>query len=367
MRALFYMGDNRWSGSARAFFVAARGLLARGHQVTVACCGGSRLEHRAHDANIETVLINAPESTTGSAWDLRRVLRERFVEVVFVHSERDQLIVSSAMRLAERGGVIRRVPAFNGLELQRIGKIALRIASAGLLVSTERELRDIDGAGWAIPPAVAPLGVDVAAYESVRPFAVGELGIRSNALIIGCIYDPSGRHRIANVFRTMALLAPRHGNLHVIVVGPGALDEELRLHAAALGVSPVVTFLGQRDDELAVLRAASAGWIVASGDGGAFGCLDTMALRLPVIAERSRLTAHYVADGISGVLLEPGDASNTASAVAAFLGHDETRTAMGNAARTRVQRDFPETAMIDGFERAGLGASDRTTWAGAAR
>jgi hypothetical protein len=74
-----------------------------------------------------------------------------------------------------------------------------------------------------------------------------------------------------------------------------------------------------------------------------------------------------VADGISGVLLEPGDASNTASAVAAFLGHDETRTAMGNAARTRVQRDFPETAMIDGFERAGLGASDRTTWAGAAR
>jgi hypothetical protein len=35
---------------------------------------------------------------------------------------------------------------------------------------------------------------------------------------------------------------------------------------------------------------------------------------------------------------------------------------MGNAGRTRVQRDFTETAMIDGFESAVDAAGDRTTW-----
>jgi len=35
---------------------------------------------------------------------------------------------------------------------------------------------------------------------------------------------------------------------------------------------------------------------------------------------------------------------------------------MGNAARTRVQRDFTESAMIDGFERAVNAAGDRSIW-----
>jgi glycosyltransferase involved in cell wall biosynthesis len=82
-----------------------------------------------------------------------------------------------------------------------------------------------------------------------------------------------------------------------------------------------------------------------------------------VIAHRSPLTEHHVADGITGILLPTGDPSLTASAVASFLAHDDARTAMGNAARTRVQRDFPETAMIDGFERAAMAAADRTKWA----
>jgi hypothetical protein len=62
-------------------------------------------------------------------------------------------------------------------------------------------------------------------------------------------------------------------------------------------------------------------------------------------------------------LLAPGDAARTASAVAAFLAHEDRRTAMGNAGRTRVQRDFTESAMVDGFEKAALAAADRANWA----
>jgi len=36
---------------------------------------------------------------------------------------------------------------------------------------------------------------------------------------------------------------------------------------------------------------------------------------------------------------------------------------MGNAGRARVQREFSESAMIDGFERAVNAAGDRTKWA----
>jgi glycosyltransferase involved in cell wall biosynthesis len=184
----------------------------------------------------------------------------------------------------------------------------------------------------------------------------------SDATIIACSYDESGRYRIATIFRTLALLGPRHRRLHVVVFGPGSLDEGLRMHASALGVGSLVSFIGDAIDNRRVMRASAAGWIVSGGDNAAYACLDFMALRVPVIADRTALTQHYVADGITGALLSPGDSSYTASSVAAFLASAEKLSAMGNASRLRVQREFPETAMAEAFDRAVNLAGDRNQW-----
>lgn len=362
MRVLFYLTDQRWTGAARVALVAGRGLAARRHQITLACCPGSRLERESIAAGIDTIEISNASTTVGGAFDLRKVLAERFIEVAVVETERDHLMLSSAMRFAERGAVLRRVPSFEALDVQPSSRIALKLATAGLIVSTEREQRDLKTTGWTIPTCVVPLGVDVSAYDSVEPASRLQIGAPAQGTLIACSYHPSGRHRMGTVFRTLALLAPRHTDLHTVVFGPGSNDDELRLHAAALGVGPIVTFLGERVDELSIIRAADASWVVAGGDAGAFALLDSMALRVPIIAERSWMTQHYVADGITGVLLAAGDASHTASAVAAFLTAADKRVAMGNAGRLRVQREFTETAMLDGFERAVNAAGDRTKW-----
>jgi glycosyltransferase involved in cell wall biosynthesis len=199
-------------------------------------------------------------------------------------------------------------------------------------------------------------------FDAVQPATRAELRAPKEGTLIACSYDESGRYRIATIFRTLALLGPRHTSLHVVVFGPGSLDEGLRLHASALGVGSLVSFVGDTDDNRRVMRAANAGWIVAGGDNAVYSCLDLMALRVPVLAERSPLTQHYLADHITGKLLTSGDSAYTASAVAAFLGSREKLIAMGNAGRARVQREFSETAMIDGFDRAVNAAGDRTQW-----
>jgi glycosyltransferase involved in cell wall biosynthesis len=363
MRVLFYYGDKQWSGCARATLDGARGLLAREHPVTIACCEGTRLEDEARRAGIETVLINVSATAAGDAWDLRKVIKDRFVEVVIVTTERDQLIVSSARLFADRGAVLRRIPSFDAIDLQQGGKLALRMASSGLILSTDRERQTVKSLGWAIPPAVAPLGVDTASYESIEPVRRSAIGAPLEGLLIACSYDASGRTRIASLFRTLALLGPRRRNMHAVVFGPDSLDESLRMHASALGVGQYVTFLGEPDDTKEIMRAAHAGWVVSGGDSAAYACLDFMALQTPVIAERTPLAQHYVADGITGKLLSTADPSYTASAVAAFLSSEDTLAAMGNTAWLRAQREFPEGAMFDGFEHAINAAGDRTQWA----
>jgi glycosyltransferase involved in cell wall biosynthesis len=362
MRVLFYHGESAWSGTARVSIQLARGLAARGHQITVASCAGGLIEYAAQAAGIETTPIEVAARAMGGAVDLRRVLAEKFIEVAVVSSERDHLVVSSAMRFAERGAVLRRVPSFTRLEMRRGGRLAQRLAAAGLVVSTDRELKESNARGWMLPPMVAPLGVDASAYDSIEPATRSEIGALSQGPLIACAYDPSGRYRLGAVLRTLSLLAPRHRPLHLAVFGPGVNDDELRLHTAALGVSSLVSFLDEARDPVPVMRAATAGWVVSSGDAAALACLDFMAMRVPVIAERSPLFQHYVANGITGMLLPAEDASHTASAVAAFLTSDDKRIAIGNAGRTRVQRDFSESAMIDGFERAVNEAGDRTKW-----
>src|ERR1700738_3631552 len=111
MRVLFFHTARSWTGSSRAFAVAARGLQERGDQVTVVCRTDTAAEQAFARDGIEVVSLPISDSVSRDAWRLRSVLKEKFTEVVFLHTEHEQLVASSAMRMAERGAVIRRLPA----------------------------------------------------------------------------------------------------------------------------------------------------------------------------------------------------------------------------------------------------------------
>lgn len=328
--------------------------------MTVVCCADTPAEQAFAREGIEVVTLPAGGSVAGDAWRLRNVLRERFVEVVFLHAEREQLVASSAMRMAERGAIIRRIPAGLKATSGRATQLAGRFASSRLLFATEADRARTPGASGEF---VAPLGVDVTKVDGIRATARTSLGIDMDTQLIVCVTAGAARIRAGTALRTLALLAERHPDLRLALVGQGADQEDVHMHAAALGVSPLVHFLGDRDDLPIVCAAADVGWVAANGDDAGFACLDFMAARVPVISERAPLVAHYVPDGIAGVLLPPADPSDTAAAVASFLAHGDQRDAMGRAGRTRAQRDFGEGTMIDGFAAAAEAAGDRASWA----
>lgn len=358
MRALFYHTGQHWSGSARTFAVAARGFVAQGATVTMVCRAGSGPEKGFEHDGLDIVAVPAGGSVGGEAWRLRTILKDRFIEVVFVHSEREHLAAGSAMRLAERGGVIRRVSAGASAKAAKSGLFAGRMAASRMLFASEADRARVGSER----DFVAPLGVDVAKVQDVRATSRALLNATDATQLIVCVIDQHAGNRLTTVMRTLALLAERHPDLRLVIVGRDADADDTRMHAAALGVGSLVRFLGDRADTPAILAAADVGWVAAEGDDGAFGCLDFMAARVPVIAERSSLLSSYVPDGIAGVLLPPADPSDTASTVARFLADADTRQAMGNAGFTRAKRDFGESAMIGGFISAAAAAGDRSLW-----
>jgi hypothetical protein len=294
---------------------------------------------------------------------LPRLLLRRFIEVAFVHSEREHLAAALGARIAERGAVIRRIGVGDQLTRGRRARLALRLAASGALLTRLSDETPAVPPYGTIEPVWSDLGIDAERHDTMLPAARSTLSAAADTQLIVCVRDAAtGRTAVANVLRTIALLAPRHPELRLALVGAGSDDEDVRIHAAALGITKFVVQLGERDDELSVMRAADAGWVIATGDTAAFAHLDLMALRVPVLAERDPVALRYLADGITGVLLPPADPPATAAAVATFLAHGARRAAMGNAARARVAREFPESAMIETFYEAVEAARVRERW-----
>lgn len=361
MRVLFLHSQPAWTGSARIFDVAARGLQARQWEVVFVCPPGSAAETFAVRGGYEVIPL-AEGGWAVQSWRLRRLLSHRFIEVAFVHTEREHLVAALALRLAERGAVVRRVPPGERLTVGRAGRLAARLAATGYFFAADEDREAAQRLpSRALEPVIGDVGIDVPRYDAVRPITASALGAPPSARLLTCVYGRTARRHAATVLRTLALLAPRHPELRLAILGDGSEHEDLHMHAAALGLTTVVTHLGVREDHLAVLGAADLGWVIADHDDGALGCLDLMALRVPVLAPRTTVTQRYVADGITGVLV-PDEAPMTAARIASILAHHEQRTAMGNAGHARALREFPDTAMIDAFERAAATARERGSW-----
>jgi len=377
LHVLFLHTAREWSGTARLFARAGRGISERGAKVTLLVTPDSNVHlavsprrdpGQPRHTPIPEPFEIIPFSTDGwfftAARRLRRIFRRWDADTIFVSTDREHLIAATACWMSRNGSVVRWTPAGRKLEMGSSGRWGARLARTSYLFASETDRRASSLPKNAVDASVAQIGVDVSTYpaDGARPPAAeGEPATATNPALkfIVCIYDPTSRGRAATAIRTISMLAPRHPNLRLIIVGQGSDDEDLRMQAAALRVLHLVSFLGERDDVISLMRDAALGWVVADADTGAYGVLDLMAVGIPTVSSEGGVAQRYIANGISGALYPPDDSASTAATVAGMLLSDETREAMGKAARTRVAREFPETDMIEGFDRAANNARTR--------
>ncbi|MFL5489314.1 MAG: glycosyltransferase family 4 protein [Gemmatimonadaceae bacterium] len=381
MHVLFLHAAREWSGTARLFARAGRGISERGAKVTFLVAPDSNVHlavsprrdpGQPRHTPISEPFEIIPFSTDGwfysAARRLKHIFRRWDADAIFVTTDREHLIAATACRMSRNGSVVRWIPTGKTLEMGMAGKWAARLVRTSYLFSSETDRRSSKLPKNAFDSSIAGIGIDVSAYPTdgekapvgnAEPPGPSDQKETEPLKYVVCVYDPTSRGRAATAIRTISMLAPRHPNLRLMIVGPGSDDEDLRMQAAALRVLHLVSFLGERDDVISLMKDAHLGWVVADGDTGAYGILDLMALAIPAVASEDGIAPRFIANGISGALYPPDDSASTAATVAGMLLSEETRETMGKAARVRVAREFPESAMIEGFDRAANNARTR--------
>jgi glycosyltransferase involved in cell wall biosynthesis len=141
---------------------------------------------------------------------------------------------------------------------------------------------------------------------------------------------------------------------HAVIIGSGAMKDELRRRAATLGIGGRVTFAGglAQDQVVAALRGADLFVLPCrEGENGDRDGLPNVILEaasqgLAILSTNYAAVPEFIENGRQGVLVAPDDAGALGAAMAALIENPLRREELGEAARRKFERAFSFEAGI---------------------
>jgi len=234
---------------------------------------------------------------------------------------------------------------------------------------------------WLIGEGYAAEKIHVIRNGIVPPKPVGreaaarvrrELGVTADVPLIGVLSRLNKMKGVEYFLEAAAAMGQRARigrarNARFLIIGDGRHRKELEQYAAGLGLGERVLFTGFRTDVSDVLSALDISVLPSLSEGLSNSLLESMAAGLPVIATNVGGNPEAVEDGVTGIIVPPGDAGALARGMALLLDNAELAAAFGEAARRRVAQRFSIEQMVRETEALYLRLLERRRAAPAGR
>lgn len=180
---------------------------------------------------------------------------------------------------------------------------------------------------------VVPELIDLDAWQAALSVAPREEG-PPRILCVAHLYPRKGLDTLLRAFARVTADAV----LRVVGIGPES--ERLARLARGLGINSRVHFLGHLPfaDLAAEYRNAGIFALPTEQEGFGIVFLEAMASSLPIIATRVAAVPEVVADGVTALLIDPGDETALAQTLEKLLRDPALRAGLGNAGRAHVAR-----------------------------
>ena len=207
--------------------------------------------------------------------------------------------------------------------------------SRGVARFFHETLGDCVGAMPVIPyglPAPRPVSPGEAAAFRTR------CGVPPGAALVLCVGRLEPQKDPATLVRAMAQVSSQRP-AHLVFLGRGTMEAELRDLAAATAGSNVV-FAGFMDDPGPAYEAADVVALVSRWEGLGLALVEAHQHGRPVVATGVGGIPEVVEDGVTGLLVIPGDIDAIAAAILRILGNEPLRRRMSDAARRFAAERF---------------------------
>jgi glycosyltransferase involved in cell wall biosynthesis len=336
-------------GGARQVLYILDGLARRGVENVLACPEGSDIAQAAGGSAQVVPLTMRGELAALLALRLRRVIARARPDLVHLHSRRGaDLWGGVAARMAGTPCIVSR--RVDNPEARWLVSLKYRLYAHVITISE------------AIRQVLVEEGVDPASITCVRsavdatPYLAPveraamcrEFGLPDDALVAGMVAQLIPRKGHRTLLAALPALRERFPRLRVLLFGKGPLAAPLQASIEQHGLQDLVRMAGFREDLPRWLGGLDLLVHPADMEGLGVALLQAAAAGVPVIASRAGGLGEAVADGVTGLLVEPGDANALGAAMSRLLGDAALRRRMGEAGRARILSEFSVEAMVAG-------------------
>ena len=351
-----------WGGNEKSLATLARGLVTRGHDVTVSCAKGIVSERLAEMGIEVTHFRPRGQIDFVSGFSFSLWLKKRAPDALLMTSWNAIPWAALSARMAGvknvvlRQGIVRRAPV-SGPHAH-----ALRHWIDNVITNAP-EIRSV----WleSLPEFPADrvhvvlnaVTSNASQRDLMRAQLREELGIDSETLVISAAGILSKRKNFELLLETFARLGAQ--DAIIVIVGDGPHRQALETKTSELGIESGVRFLGARAHAAEVIGGSDLFVLSSKNEGMANVMLEAMAAGVPVIASdiSGVRTAIGRSDGRgpAGWIFPPDDVSSLANTTSELLlllrSNPERVRAVTDEALWRIDNWFSQDRMIEQSER----------------
>lgn len=228
-----------------------------------------------------------------------------------------------------RRAVLRRIVSNPRVRLASVSTAAAEYSADALRMDRQRIQTVVNGVSLEHFLAVPEL----------RPHPEGPFVIACAGRLIA----EKGFTHILQAVRSMTL--PRD-KFRVCIAGTGSEESSLRVLCEQWGIADVVQFLGAVSDMPAFFSNADIFVHASVTEGLARVLMESLAAGRPVVASEHAGVREAIVDGVTGLVVPPGDPLSLAGAIDALLTDPQRRLTMGAAARRYAAEQFSVQRVI---------------------
>lgn len=352
MKILHTEASCGWGGQEIRILEEARGLIMRGHEVSVACPGHSRMAAEAPGFGVPVTPLPIEYKTVAGFRALRRHLASQAPDVVNTHSSADSWLTGlTCATLADSPAMVRTRHISAPVSGNPLNRWLYRRAKG--VVTTGESLRrhlletlDLDPARV----VSVPTGIDTERFKpadkAAAKLALGLDPVHRHVGIVATLRSWKG-----HLFLLDALAQLDRLDLSLLIVGEGPMREPIEQKIAALGLGSRVILTGQRSDPEHWLQAMDVFCLPSyANEGVPQAILQAMLCALPIVTTPVGAILEAVSGGNTALVVPPRDPAALAGAIARLLDDKPFASRLGEAARGVASTDFSREVMLDRME-----------------
>ena len=366
-----------WGGQELRILAEARGLIGRGHRVTLLAPVAARIFAEASRFRVPVVPLPIGRKRLGGVGALRDWLIKHPCDVVNTHSSTDSWLVALAWASLRKPPVIVRTRHISAPVPNNMASRWLYRDAASRVVTTGESLRSqlIDRLAMDASRVVSiPTGIDTAVFRPptnrARTTARNAIGVDPATLVVGIVATLrswKGHRYLIEGFAT-ALKASDAPKMKLVIVGDGPQREALEALVDRLGIKREVRFGGNQPDVVPWLHALDLFSLPSyANEGVPQAILQAMACGVPVITTDAGAIDEVAYAGpdpekATAVIVQKENPDDLRDAILALARDQPRRELIARNALALVRERHGIDGMLDRMEdvfRTACGATGR--------